>query len=250
MRFKSLVWIGKRLIDGHRVGSRSQSGIKARGASVALNDAQLIKQFEANPDNTYLVSFPRTGSHWLRMLMELYFERPLLTRSFYYPNEQRILALHTHDLDLTVSRRSVIYLYRDPVDTIYSQLRYHDEAMSDISAALRWAELYGQHLEKWLVREGISQRKTIVRYEALRTELVAQFEKICHHFEQAIDASRLKRVASIIDREAVMRKTPHDPRVVPLGWEYSVQRDVFRVEMGEKIREAILSQRPALSVWI
>ena len=30
----------------------------------------------------FLVSFPRTGSHWLRMLMELYFDKPSLTRSF------------------------------------------------------------------------------------------------------------------------------------------------------------------------
>ena len=95
---------------------------RARDATYVV-DAESIRKFEDNPDNPYLVSFPRTGSHWLRMVMERYFGRPSLVRVFYYPERNDFLTLHTHDLELDVQRRNVIYLYRDPVETVFSQMR-------------------------------------------------------------------------------------------------------------------------------
>lgn len=44
---------------------------EAQHASIGINDKTDIESFIANANNTFLVSFPHTGSHWLRMLMVL-----------------------------------------------------------------------------------------------------------------------------------------------------------------------------------
>ena len=62
----------------------------------------VVDAFVADPENTFLVSFPRTGSHWLRMLMELYFQRPSLVRVFYFNERADYMCYHTHDLDLVL----------------------------------------------------------------------------------------------------------------------------------------------------
>ena len=133
-----------------------------KNASFVINDQSVIEAFTKDSTNTLLISFPRTGSHWLRMLAELYFGRPSLVRVFYYPNRQDYLFLHTHDLDLSVKSSRVIYLYRAPVDTIYSQLRYYDESPNDRARVIYWADLYGRHLDKWLCSERFTTQKTIL----------------------------------------------------------------------------------------
>ena len=57
----------------------SQQPSDAEPLSVRV-EAEVEKAYTANLQNPFLISFPRTGSHWLRMLCELYFERPTLVR--------------------------------------------------------------------------------------------------------------------------------------------------------------------------
>jgi hypothetical protein len=92
--------------------------------SVGMTDQSLIKRFTDNPDFRYLISFPRTGSHGLRMLMELYFEKPALVRAFYFKQSTEFTCYHSHDIDLESDRRNVLYLYRHPVATVFSQMEY------------------------------------------------------------------------------------------------------------------------------
>ena len=99
--------------------------------SVSVDDPEVIKSFTDNPDFPYLVSFSRTGSHWLRMIMELYFEKPSLVRAFYFKDANDFTCYHTHDMDLELRRENVIYLYRNPVETVYSQLCYYKEDPDD-----------------------------------------------------------------------------------------------------------------------
>ena len=63
-------------------------GMFPQNRSIFITDEAIISAFTRDPENTFLVSFPRTGSHWLRMLTELYFERPSLLRVFYYYNRR------------------------------------------------------------------------------------------------------------------------------------------------------------------
>ena len=53
------------------------------------HDDEVVKKNIEEPEFPFLISFPRTGSHWLRMIMELYFKRPALTRIFYFKNRSK-----------------------------------------------------------------------------------------------------------------------------------------------------------------
>ena len=214
--------------------------------STHIHDQAIIDQFTADPDHTFLVSFPRTGSHWLRMLMELYFEQPSLVRLFYYPENRDFLTLHTHDLELDVERSHVIYLYRDPVDTIFSQLYYHDETLNDRNRVAYWSDLYGRHLDKWLHQERFTSRKTILTYEGMKEDLAAEFAKITEHFEQGFDKVHLEHVAKRVTKETVKRKTTHDKQTVQLDSSYESKREDFRTSQRRFVWGVLIEDRPYL----
>jgi hypothetical protein len=226
--------------------TRKVDTVVSDGGSYQFVDQTLIESFNANPNNTYLVSFPRTGSHWLRMLMELYFGRPSLTRIFYYPERQNFLALHTHDIDLDVERATVIYLYRDPVDTIYSQLMYYQEDIEKQDRIVYWGDLYGRHLDKWLIWEQFTEHKTIVTYEGMKKDLLTEFDKICQHFSLSLDIERLEAAAAQVTTDEVKRKTKHDVQVVQLQEDYQVQRQEFRMKWANMVWQVVTAGRPYL----
>jgi len=216
------------------------------GDSIIVRDSQTINRFKSNPDNPFLISFPRTGSHWLRMLMELYFERPSLVRVFYYPDRKDYLTLCTHDLDLEVNRKNVIYLYRNPVDTIFSQLSYQRESIDDTERIIYWSELYGRHLAKWLYLEEITSKKTILNYSKMQQDLNQEFKKITDHFGMPFDETRFKRVALQVTKEEVRKKTADDKQVIQLGNTYDETRKKFKKEFGNMVWESIIEERPYL----
>lgn len=229
----------KTLLERLLIGSQ-------RAESIAVTDQQVLRAFQSDPSNTFLVSFPRTGSHWLRMLMELYFEQPSLVRVFYYPERTDYLTYHTHDLDLDVQHPRVVYLYREPVATIYSQMRYHEEDLSDQARIAYWSDLYGRHLEKWLVQEAFTTHKTVLTYEAMRRDLPGEFRKLAEHFGAALDEGRLREVAEQISKAEVKRKTQHDEQVVQLQSNYSVSRETFREQQADAVWAALLDGREHL----
>ena len=218
--------------------------------STAITDKKLLRRFIDNADFPFLVSFPRTGSHWLRMIMELYFERPSLARVFYYPKRKDYLTLHTHDMDLDLYRRNVIYLYRNPIPTVYSQMRYENEDRTDVERIRYWSDRYGDHLTKWLTDEDVSERKTIIHYEHLQNDLTEEFSKVTAHFGQTLDIDRLTRATARVSKEEVNRKTTHDPQVVNLKREYASGREAFATRFAGLISERIIGLHPGLAKWL
>ncbi len=215
-------------------------------ASVAITDVDVIDSCTRDPQFPFLVSFPRTGSHWLRLLMELYFEQPSLVRTFYFHDQSDYRTLHTHDLDLGVCRTNVIYLYRDPVATVYSQLRYHQEDPDDVERITHWADLYGRHLHKWLISETFTIRKTVIRYEHLRADIHGEFAKVTSHFRQPLDDAKLGAVTGRVTKEEVRRVTPHDPQVVSTVDSYSYDARCFQDRHATLVYDAVLRDRVAL----
>ncbi len=214
--------------------------------STAIHDPEVIKQFVSNPLNTFLISFPRTGSHWLRVLMERYFERPSLVRVFYYPESTDYLTYHTHDLNLDIEHPTVLYLYREPVDTIYSQLSYHKEPLDAVDRIIYWSDLYGRHLDKWLHRERFTTKKTILRYEGFQHDMQAEFTKVTRHFGVELDAEKLSQAAAATTKQEIKRKTTHDKQVINLKADYENHRREFYRRQSPAIWDALLRNRPHL----
>lgn len=227
----------------------AQFGGREEG-SVAITDKAVLAKYINDSDFPFFVSFPRTGSHWLRLMMELYFERPSLVRVFYFPERTDYMTLHTHDMDLDVYRKNILYLYRDPVPTVYSQMGYEKEDPADADRVRYWADRYAAHLNKWLLAEDVSETKTVLRYERLRDDLAGEFAKVTAHFGQPLDAERLVRAAARSSKEEVSRKTTHDPRVVNLKAEYADGRKAFAARYADLIAECVVGAHPGLERWL
>lgn len=201
-----------------------------------------IAEFRSNPDNPFLVSFPRTGSHWLRMMMELHFDRPMLVRSFFNFNHENYMLLHTHDMNLTERSNNVIYLYRNPVDTVYSQIKYHKQDCRDRHFVTLWAQHYAVHLVHWLFNERFTTKKTIITYEGLKADLESEFQKVCQHFGLPFSAEKLKSACETITREKVKEKTSvYDTQVMNTESDYEVERDWFSQHQAELVWETLKS---------
>jgi len=218
------------------------------GADAGAAAEEDIVAATADMDFPFLVSFPRTGSHWLRMALERYFDRPLLTRSFFdHAGRDDYLLLHSHDMDMNLVRRNVLYLHRDPVDTVFSQLNYHGEDCFVEERVAYWADLYGQHVHKWLDAEDFTRRKCVLSYEAMRDDPAAELARAIEHLGGTVDAERIGAVLAGLDKGAVKERTGHDPRVVADKQDYAQQRAAFRERMGEAVWSRFLCGRPALA---
>jgi hypothetical protein len=209
--------------------------------SIQVNDKKTIEKFISNPDFPFLISFPRTGSHWLRMIMELYFQKPSLVRIFYYKDAADFTCYHRHDEDLTIQRQNVIYLYRCPVETIYSQLNYYQEDIYDRKRIMYWADLYGRHLAKWLLQEGFTTRKTVITYEGMKKHMEGEFKKICDHFSVTFDMERLQPALTKVTKTEVKRKTVHDRQVINMSHRYHLEKEKFGKDQSAFIMDCIFS---------
>lgn len=217
--------------------------------SVSVDDQEVIKSFTDNPDFPYLVSFSRTGSHWLRMIMELYFEKPSLVRAFYFKDANDFTCYHTHDMDLELKRRNVIYLYRNPVETVYSQLCYYKENPDDQERRQHWTNLYARHLSKWLIHDDFTQKKTVITYEGMTSNMYREIERICSHFGEGFDPVKLKSILAQVSKKNLKKKTKHDQQVVNLTDAYQNERDVFREKYGRLIVDDLCSTESGLEIF-
>lgn len=218
-------------------------------SSVSIADSQLIEKFTRDPDFPYLVSFPRTGSHWLRMVMELYFKKPSLVRAFYYKDATDFTCYHTHDMDLDLHRESVIYLYRKPVETVYSQLNYYKENLNHDNRRQYWTELYARHLSKWLLHDDFTKNKTVVTYEGMKSNMAEEIRKICRHFSQEFDQQELMQAEIEVSKEKLKKKTRHDEQVVNLSESYKADREAFTSQYGEEIVSRLYTIEPGLEAY-
>jgi hypothetical protein len=190
-----------------------------------------------NYDFPRLVSFPRTGSHWFRYVMEVAIEQPAIVSSYYYPNPDKCWGLHIHDRWLdnkdvppTRNLKNVIYLFRDGIDTVYSMLRY-DKTIPDnwdgtrsetIDYEVQAATLqYKEHLERWRFKRDDIERCLEVRYENLMKHPKQVFQEVFNFLglevsdeklEYAInDATKEKIDSLIVDRHAMDKFSAYHP---------------------------------------
>ena len=205
-----------------------------------------VARFASDPGFPYLISFPRTGSHWLRMVMELYFEVPSLVRLFYYRDATRFTCYHRHDDELDIQRENVLYLYRHPVDTVYSQLGYYREDPARSDRVVYWAARYARHLRKWVLDDSFTTKKTLLTYEGMTRDLCGEFGKVCAHFGVPLDRERLAAATRLVTREEVGRRTLHDPQVVNLTDAYARRKEVFVTEWTDGVMAEVAAVDPRL----
>ena len=222
-----------------------------RENTINIMDVDLITSFLSNPDFPWLISFSRTGSHWLRMIMELYFEKPSLVEIFVHKDAKDFTCFHRHDNNLSfVGCRNVIYLYRDPVDTIYSQIKFDKDDTDNLNLIIFWAESYGKHLSKWLVDEKFTVKKTTITYEDMKNDMHGTFKKICEHFDEHFDGEKLDNLLKLASKNKLKKITTHTPQVINLSNRYENDREVFRQNYSSMIYDLVFEQNALLKELI
>lgn len=212
---------------------------------------RLVQERLMDPDFPVLISFPRTGSHHLRFLMECYFEKPSLPRIFYYKKARSFTCCHMHDLippdsPAGIERKRVIYLYREPVASIHSVMRYYDEDLDAIQRIDHWSQVYRDHLKKWLLDERSSEEKILLRYEEFQKDPGASFQKLASFFGERWDPERFERIHESSGQEKVASRLPDNPSIIGNAKERRAERSKFEERAGARIREHIFGSTPDL----
>jgi hypothetical protein len=98
------------------------------------------------------ISYPRTGAHWINSVMELYFDRPRLREgrpTFLDRSRTDWMWFHDHDLDLQIKHTNVLYMYREPVATIYSYLVHQSVGHQPAEKEIFWNKSFKYLLKLW-----------------------------------------------------------------------------------------------------
>jgi hypothetical protein len=192
--------------------------------------------------------------------MELYFDRPCLRdrRATFLDRERSDwFWFHDHDLDLMLEHPDVLYIYRDPVDTIYSYLEYRFKGSRRKSWVGRLLQMrdgaitpakvdelageYRRHLEKWLLPPRAA--RTAVRYESLVRSSMEEFSRICRYFGQPLDEKRARLAFERANKESLIevavKKVALSPTLATNL--YAQMRREFREMYGERICHSVVT---------
>lgn len=192
--------------------------------------------FSPNTDDIYLVSYPRSGNTWMRVIMSelLYGEsgESIKDLQHYVPDiHVKTRASDVIDADRHIVkshytyRRSygnVVYIVRDPRDVVLShyryqeKLKYHhgrfDQFLLDWVNGRIWPCSWLEHVNSWTGR-GIQDRDLlIIRYENLLSDAVGQICKIIEFFRFDVNQEAVERAVAAASVEKMRLREKHGMR--------------------------------------
>ena len=205
-----------------------------------------------------MIAFSRVGSHWLNCVIELYFDRPVASGediSFLDEGRSDWLAFKVHDSRWECPvHPNVLYLYREPVGTIWSNIMYaafrafgRYPVPTPTSPVNYWCWRYRKHLERYLL-DPVYAARTTIRYEGLQQSPVTEFRKVARHFGAVPDDDRARWAFGQSSRKAMFaipskNAAALNPAMLWPG--YARARQCFSVAVGAAIRDAVIT--PALA---
>ncbi len=207
-----------------------------------------------NPNRPYLVSFPRSGSHFISVALERYCGGASPFSNFLGLGGRSLLIFRmhagdfpsTHDLKLTEQFRNLVYLYRNPIDTLYSFLEYEGIAQTEANIRTQ-TNLWISHLEKWIFRESYSKKKLILCYENLIADFPAEFGKLLDFLGFPVDTDRVQNALDGASKEEIQRLTiKKDAKVIRNDPSYRNGREIFLRSFGSSILNSMPPQILAL----
>lgn len=187
---------------------------------------------KVRPDDSFLVSYPRSGNTWLRFLVanvlsaeervdfeaierripDVYVvrEREIETRS-----DRRIFKSHEY-LDPRYPR--VVYIHRDPRDVALSYYYYHlkigaipdDHPMDQFVADFVAGDLdpfgsWSEHVGEWLGAGGQDTQFLPLSYEKLLADTVSELSRVCEFLELTANDDTIRDAVAKSSAESMRR---------------------------------------------
>ena len=189
----------------------------------------------------YYVGVSRSGSHWIRLVLEGYLDGKSPISSFIACKDD-INVLYsilndfkgTHDMQLDFVYDNVIYLYRNPTDCIFSNLKYDGTDISDKSAVDYYLNIWVSHIQKWVYDERFTKNKVILSYEKLKNNFVDEFSKLLAFLNIEINTDKIIQSNQTYTKSKI-REIVHDKKVINNDSDYELQRNIFIKLFGEYI---------------
>lgn len=173
------------------------------------------------------------------MILELYFDRPLLTRHFFEHESDEPLLFHDHDKSLNQTPTGpVLYLCRGPVATVFSELTYHhgpatpDLTPAEVDAV---ADSYHAHLRHWLLGGAPAQPGLVLTYEELMSEPDAALRPAVEFFAGSWDRARAAEARDRSTHAEVQTRNAYNPRIIDDNGAKQLRRDLFRYRHAPRL---------------
>ena len=178
-------------------------------------------------NNVTYVGLSRSGSHWIRLVLEHYMGgNSPLSNFLGSANTNNFRA--THDLQLDFVADYVIYLYRNPIDCIYSNLKYDeiDTNVDCISKIDYYLDIWISHIQKWIYDENFTKDKVILCYEKLKNDFNNEFSKLLIFLNLQVNTEKIEEGNNIYTKSKI-KKIVRDDRVINNELNYEIDRELF-----------------------
>jgi hypothetical protein len=159
---------------------------------------------EKEKDLVLLVSYPRSGVHWVKSIISLFSQRPCLNVSPYY-TDQPPWGFHTHGHanygnknypEPPNTYKSIVYLRRNDVGrVIYSLLSFEKKPISEEEIRNKLREIL-EHRQTW---EPVSS--VVIEYEKLVEQDFSQINQVIDLLGLDRDDDKLRDIIEFLTKE-------------------------------------------------
>ena len=212
------------------------------------------RNFAVYPDDTFIVSYPRSGNTWTRFLLaNLVFP----DKNVDFTNIEKLIPDTTSQSNLTLKRSprpriiktheyfdhrypKTIYIVRDPRDVALSYYEFHrkyihiddsvgledfvDGFVSGRLMSTGWGT-WGENVASWIYARGHSPAFLLLRYEEMRSNPMAQLSRLATFIGIEPEPVRLQKAIELSSAER-MRKLEQE------------QDDAWFKTLGYVVRQA------------
>lgn len=196
------------------------------------------------------VSIPRSGCNWLQAVMELYFDRHRAGKGATNPSwlESKFenpMWMHTHDNfgnkgeGAFTTNYPAIFLWRDPVDTIYSLMKLQKLPPQATHIMDMKCQSFARLFKKWTKAENV----LVLKYDDVVKNPMEEMKRISEWHNVSFDEKRAKWAFDLVgDKKKTNEKNgsaPHFKNKESGTQAYETAREEFRSRWGPAIYSRI-----------